>query len=126
MRATVVDMKVYLTILLCLDSVLPNIYTFVIAYLQNIYTALFIFTCVNFVSLLGSLVMIRALQDQGRYEKSMLKMINLHNLDDLNLVECNEHPVESPYSDASQPHNQHTLPQNTNRSSVIYSAHKVY
>lgn len=101
-------------------------YTFVIAYLQRIYTALFLFTFVNFVSLLGSLVMIRALKDQDRYENSMRKMINLHNLDDLNMVEYFDQPYESPHREVASPNTPHALPQAMRRTSVIYSEPGAY
>jgi len=92
-----------------------SMYNFVIGYLSNIYTALFLFTCVNFVSLMGSLVLLRAQEDQRRYEKSMRKMINLHHLDN------DQHMAEYPTynnNNLSAP----ALPQYSNRVSVLYSS----
>lgn len=102
-----------------------SMYQFIIGYLAQIYTALFLFTCINFVSLMGSLVLSKALADQLRYEKSMRKMINLHNL---------KH--NSTYTASTQDHSiaaiRHShrpqssaLPQNFTRSSIIYSSKQV-
>ncbi|KAI9296505.1 hypothetical protein K502DRAFT_328997 [Neoconidiobolus thromboides FSU 785] len=111
-----------------------SIQEFVNYYLQNIYTALFLYAIVDFFTLLMCLVTLKALQDMERYERSMRKMINLHNLEDSHLMSPEQVYGNEEYGDEeyiqeaayNPPYPRHQrkesyLPMAQHRASVVYT-----